>query len=76
MSNRQPEQVRVECDEILRDQDPKSILVLVNCQHYGLMRGHSCEIWLPRSQVHSICADLKNCHVMVTPWIAKQKGLL
>lgn len=76
MANRQSEQVRVECDEILRDQDLKSILVLVNWQRYGLMRGYSCEIWLPRSQVHSICADPKDCHAMVTPWIAKQKGLL
>lgn len=74
--NTQQEQFRVECLAILRDEDgEKAVLVEVDPDEYGLMPGRECEVWIPRSQLHSYSSNPDDCHAMVTPWIAQQKGL-
>lgn len=76
-SNRQQEHVRVECIKILRDVNgDKAVLIEVDPLEYDKMPGQECEIWIPRSQLHSVSINPHDCHVMVTPWIAKTKGLL
>lgn len=75
MSNRQDEQVRINCKAILKE-SLKAVLIEVDADEYDRPQGELNEIWLPRSQIHSICEDAHDCHVYVTPWIAKQKGLL
>ena len=71
--NKQPEQFKVHCEEILRE-DAKAVLVKVDAKHYGLVCGELCEMWFPRSQVHSVY-NVAPPHLMITPWIAMKKGL-
>jgi hypothetical protein len=74
--NRQQERFRVDCREIIRETD-RAVLVYVDYEKYGLARGGNCEMWFPLSQVHEIHqAGLESGpYIVVTPWIAKQKGL-
>lgn len=65
--NKQPEQVRVDIDEVVHE---THAAILVRLAH-----DHRKE-WLPFSQVHSIHRESSPPHIYVTPWIAKQKGLL
>lgn len=65
MGNKQAEQVRIDVEEIKRETDA-AILVLYNDE----------DVWIPLSQVHSIHRDPDRLHLYVTPWIAKQKGLV
>ena len=76
-SNRQQEQHRVDCLEILRDEpNEKAILIKVDPVEYDKIPGEACEIWIPRSQLHGVAKNPHDCHIMITPWIAKRKELL
>lgn len=74
--NRQQERFRVDCREIIRETE-RAVLVYVDPEKYGLMRGGNCEMWFPLSQVHEIHGPgaSDGAHIIVTPWIAQQKGL-
>ena len=72
--NRQDERFEVRCVALLRETD-RALLVEVDANEYGLIPGEACEIWLPLSQVHEVHRTNPPT-VVVTPWIARQKGLL
>ena len=63
-TNQQQEQFKLVVDDIVYE-TPGALLVRVNAQ----------DVWLPFSQIHSIHHESPP-YVMVTPWIAKKKGLL
>lgn len=73
-ANRQDERFVIECVAILRETE-RAMLVRVDADTYGLVPGEACELWLPLSQVHEVHHTVPPT-VIVTPWIAKQKGLL
>lgn len=73
-ANRQDERFTVACVAILRESE-RAVLVEVEADAYGLIPGEACELWFPLSQVHEIHHSAPPT-LVVTPWIAKQKGLL
>ena len=62
MGNRQDEQFKLVVDSIEFDTD-KAQSVRIDGELY----------WIPFSQIHSIHRG-EPPHIMITPWIAKQKG--
>jgi hypothetical protein len=64
MSAKQPEHVKVYHDGILKETDA-AVLIEIDGEEY----------WIPLSQVHSMHHG-DTPYIMMTPWIAKQKGLM
>lgn len=77
MSNRQDEQFKVECERIGDESSSGKAISITVHPDYGL-DGNDAKMWIPLSQVHEIVRDDKQggAYLMVTPWIASQKGLL
>ena len=65
-NNKQPEMLRIEVDEICEFSTSKAIAV--KCEGKTL--------WIPRSQLHDIGHEGKQALIWVTPYIAKEKGLI
>lgn len=65
MGNRQAEKFKV-CHDGIAAQTDEAICVEIDEE----------QIWFPLSQVHEICHDPIDMHLIVTAWIAKKKGLL
>lgn len=73
-SNRQPEKLKVECESIGSETPSGNALwATVKCGPSGKPE----ELCFPLSQVHEIARskEINKSYLMVTPWIASQKGL-
>lgn len=66
MGNRQDEQLRV---PVLRIIKPTLKAWMVEIEDKGV-------VFVPKSQIHSVCDDPKDLHLMVTPFIAKNMELI
>lgn len=71
--NTQPEQVRVDIVEVVRD-EPKSENAMLIRVYVDKLR--TINVWVPYSQIHSIHKNGDAPYLMVTPWIAKKKGFM
>lgn len=67
--NKQDERVTVKCEKILNESASGLAIQIV-------VEDAEEAIWLPLSQVHEVCRNAQPPYVVVTPFIAKQKGLL
>lgn len=75
MSGRQQERFTVKLEKVVRETDA-AVLVMVDADEYGLVRGEDQEKWFPLSQVHEIVREAADGpYIVVTPWIAERKGL-
>lgn len=71
MSNRQQERVKIECLKVLADTN-KAVLAVFDIEADGI----GVEVWIPLSQVHEVVrAGPEGAFIVMTPWIAKEKGL-
>lgn len=66
--NRQQEQLRVEIAEFVHTTRDAYLV---------RAKGADAAVWVPASQVHSTTKRMDGTgHMMVTPWVARKKGLL